>query len=77
MSILLEIFQTEHVRERQISKKKEKKLVSYSLRSLEYAERGYFPLLVCDRYKERQGNDQRTITNAYAAIVLVIVAIKL
>ena len=62
---------------RRFSKKEFLKLVSYSSRALEHAERacGYSTLLFCDLLQQRQSNEQRTITHAYTAIVLRVVAV--
>ena len=78
MSILSEISQTEYERQRLKFGKEilENWRRIMSARSLEYAKCGYFTLFVifC---KQRQRNEQRIITHAYTALVLVAVAVKI
>ena len=74
---IVKVPQTEYARQRQISKKKFSKLSSYSSRSLEYAELGFYTLLFVTFCKQRKRNEQRIISHGYTAIVLVAVAVKL
>ena len=65
----LEIYQTENVRQRQNAKIKIGRCIVHVLSNMQ--NEGFSRCCFVTSWKERQRNEQRTITHAYTAIVLV------